>query len=228
MYRTIRPLLFCFALAACAGTSPEDVQMSDALASQGKALLAKGENAQAADIYGSAVTRDDNNARAWNGLGAAYDLVGKKNKAKDAFEHAVRLAPKDLGAVNNLAHVDIEKGDADDAVDLLKPYAKNPDAPAALKQNYALAQKMASAKEMADSGVYADLGAYPTEGMANGHLTEVKKLLGREAADLHMSIEPEVKIPGGTPVFTIHATGKDPQEICDTLNEKAFPCIVGK
>ena len=230
MRLTLSPLFLCLALAACAGqASPEDAQMSSALAAQGKALLVQGKNVQALDIYKSAIEHDDNNARAWNGLGAAYDLLGQKEQARDAFEHAVDLAPDDVGAVNNVAHAEIEQGDFDSALHLLAPYASKPDAPLTLKQNWDIATRMAHAKEAAASNVYADLGAYPTQGMARGHLAEVKKLLGSDADKITMSIVPEIKVTGGTPVFTIKATGKDPQDICDTLNAEAFPCVpVGK
>jgi tetratricopeptide (TPR) repeat protein len=220
------PLILCLALVAC-GTpvSPEDAQMSDALSSQGKDLLAKGQTINALDIYKSAVTRDDQNARAWNGLGATYDLLGKKDKAQDAFQHAVDLAPTDLNAVNNLAHLYMEQGNPAAAVRLLTPYANDPTAPAALRQNLAAATKEAEAKEASGGNRYADLGSYPTEGMAQGHVSEAKGILGDDANDLTFLVVPEVKVGGGTPVFTIKATGIPPQEICDELNANAFPCV---
>ncbi|MDR3425760.1 MAG: tetratricopeptide repeat protein [Alphaproteobacteria bacterium] len=219
-------LLLSLALAACAtSASPEDAQMSNNLSSQGKTLLAAGKNAEARDIYASATARDDQNARAWNGLGVAYDLLGKKNKARDAFQHAVDLAPNDPIALNNLAHSYMEAKDPAAAVRLLTPYANAPDAPAALKQNLAAASKAAEAKEAAGGDVYADLGSYPTEGMAQGHVAEAKSLLGDDAENVTFLVIPEVKVSGGTPVFTIKAVGKPPQALCEDLNAKAFPCV---
>jgi len=65
--------------------------MTLALGTQGKTLLAEGKNAEARDIYLSAVARDDQNARAWNGLGVANDLLGKRNEAREAYRRALDL-----------------------------------------------------------------------------------------------------------------------------------------
>ena len=73
--------------------------------------------------------------------------------------------------------------------------------------------------------VYADLGASPTEGMAQGHVAEAKTVLGKEAGELTFRVVPEVKVGGGTPVFTVRVFGKDPQSICDALNPQAIPCV---
>jgi tetratricopeptide (TPR) repeat protein len=220
----ISPLFLCLTLAACAShASPEDAKMANALCIQGKTLLASGKNADARDMYASATNRDRKNARAWNGMGVAYDMLGKRAEAMDAYQHAVELAPNDLSAVNNLAHLYIETGDAEDAVSLLEPYANDAAAPLALKQNLAAARKAASIKQTAKSDTYADLGSYPTEGMAQGHVIEARSLL--DDNEVVMAVAPEVKTGGGIPTFTIKATGRSPQSICDDLNPKAFPCI---
>ncbi len=220
----LSPLLFCLMLGACA-TSPEDAQMADALCEQGKTLLAAGKNREAHDVYASATYRDDDNARAWNGLGVADDLLGKREDAQKDYQHAVKLAPYDLAMVNNLGHSFIETGDADAAIALLQPVANDSTAPATLHQNLAMAEQMAQTKQTATSIVYADLGSYPTDGMAQGQLREAKAILGRDAKGLNFAIEPEVKTGGGVPTFTIKVTGRSPQDICDELNDKAFPCV---
>jgi Tfp pilus assembly protein PilF len=220
----ISPLFLCLILAACAShASTEDAQMANALCAQGKTLLATGKNADARDIYASATHRDEHNARAWNGLGVAYDMLGKHAEAMDAYQHAVALDPNDLSAMNNLAHLYIETGDAADAIALLEPYANDPKAPSTLKQNMVVARKAARVEQTAVSDVYADLGSYPTEGMAKGHLAEARHLLNDD--EVVLAIEPEVKTGGGIPTFTIKATGRSPQSICDDMNAKAFPCI---
>lgn len=222
--QTISPLFLCLLLTACASqASPEDQQMANALSAQGKTLLASGKYADARDIYASATNRDGQNSRAWNGLGVAYDMLGKRAEALDAYQHAVALAPDDLSIINNLAHFYIETGDGEDAVNLLEPHADDPKAPATLKQNLATARKAAQLQKAAESGAYAELGAYPTEGMAQGHLTEVRELL--DDSDVALSIEPEVRVAGGTPTFVIKAVGRSPQSICEDMNAKAFPCI---
>ena len=222
MPRSKIPLLCVLLLAGCASASPEDQQMANALCAQGKTLLAAGKTGEARDMYTSATKRDDDNARAWNGLGVADDMMGKRDEAETAYKHAVDLAPNDLTAINNLAHLELEKGDAEEAVRLLEPHANDTDATQTLKQNLAAAQK---ALQNASDDNYADLGSSPTEGMANAHLKEAKGLLGSDARDLTFTVVPEVKISGGTPVFTARVTGKAPQDICDELNPRAFPCV---
>jgi tetratricopeptide (TPR) repeat protein len=218
------PLCLCFALAACASASPEDAQMSNALCNQGKSLLSSGKTTDARDIYASATQRDADNARAWNGLGVANDLLGKKDEAQDAYRHALDLAPGDMTALNNLGHLYLTSGDPEDAVQLLEAYANDSGAPPALRQNYAAAKKAAAAREAAVE-TYADLGASPTEGMAQAHISEVQELLGDDAQGLTFTVVPDVQVAGGTPVFTARASGKPPQDICDMLNPKAFPCV---
>ena len=223
-YPKITAFFMCFALAACAAqVSPEDAQMANNLCAQGKALLGAGKNRDARDMYLSATLRDANNPRAWNGLGVADDLLGKRDEARDAYQHAVNLAPNDLTALNNLAHLELETGDATAAVELLQPYADDPKATATLRQNLAAAQKAAAVKDTSGGDPYADLGSYPTEGMAQGHLREAQKLL--DDSDVHFSLMSDVKVTGGTPVFTVKAVGKPPQDICDELNPKGFPCV---
>jgi len=221
-----KPLLLCLGLmlAACATkATPEDAQMANALCDQGKSLLATSKTGAARDIYTSATTRDPNNPRAWNGLGVTNDLLGKKEEAKEAYQHAYDLAPNDPGIVNNLAHADMEMGDADSAVALLQPFVDKFSSPMAMQQNLVAAQQAAKVKQGGESEVYADLGSYPTQGMAQGHITEARELLNNE--DVILSVVPEVKVGGGTPVFTLKATGRPPQAICEDLIAKAFPCV---
>ena len=92
----------------------------------GKNAARGGKNADARDVYASATHRDEQDARAWNGLGAAYDMLGKRAEAMDAYQHAIELAPNDVSIVNNLAHLYIETGDAQDAITLLYPFADAP------------------------------------------------------------------------------------------------------
>ena len=113
-------LLTVLSLTACATrATPEDAQMADNLCAQGKVLLSQGKKAEALDIYASAVKRDGRNARAWNGLGAANDMMGKRDAALDAYQHAVDLMPNDMLAKNNLAHLYLEMNQPDKAVELL-------------------------------------------------------------------------------------------------------------
>jgi Flp pilus assembly protein TadD len=224
-------------LAACGPTtSPEDAKMSVALCAQGKAMLASGKRAEARDIYQSAVSRDENNARAWNGLGVSYDVLGKHADAKSAYQQALELAPDDMTAANNLAHLYLEEGDAAAAVRLLSPFRNMKATPAIVKQNLVEAERKLQVKESAKNQVrepvneeqqnsaYADLGSYATEGLAKGYLGEAKSLLNDQGG-LSYAVEPEVKIGGGTPVFAVKVRGGDPQKVCRVLKARAFPCL---
>lgn len=222
--QTACSLILCLTLAACAAQpSPEDQKMADILSAQGRALLTQGKWAAARDMYASATNRDETNARAWNGLGVANDMLGKRDEAMTAYQHAVDLTPDDVPSINNLGHLYLEMGKDQEAVDLLKPHAEGPTAPLTLKQNYTLAEKALQAKEAVAGDVYADLGSYPTEGMADGHMAELRKALTDPSVVL--AIEPEVKIAGGTPTFVIKATGRSPESICSDLQPQAFPCM---
>jgi tetratricopeptide (TPR) repeat protein len=224
MMRRLSPYVFCLLLAACASqASPEDAQMSQAMCTQGKTLLSAHKYTDAQDIYASAIKRDSHNARAWNGLGVSEDFLGKHDEAIDAYQHAIDLDPKDLSATNNLAHLYIETGKPDEALHLLEPYANDASIPQAMQQNLIASQQGAKLKQGGENEVYADLGSYPTEGMAQGHFKEIRWLLDDDK--IVLTIVPEVKTGGGIPVFTIKATGRSPQSICEDMNAKAFPCV---
>jgi tetratricopeptide (TPR) repeat protein len=217
-------LLAVVVLAACASrASPEDAKMAVALSAQGKALLSAGKTSEARDIYFSATSRDDQNARAWNGLGVSYDLLHKRALARDAYEHAIDLAPKDRTAANNLAHLYLAEGNADAAVELLEPFAKMKNAPDALKQNYAKAKKIVLDKEAEQEDPHADLGSFPTEGLAQGRIAKVKPLLeGMEG--LSFLVAPDVKTEENMPFFAAKVESKNPQAVCQRLISKGLLC----
>lgn len=246
--KVILPLILCLSLTACetmgipADTFAvpsgmfdfstdvfsfvKDEKMSDSLSDQGKAMLADGKTTEAIDVYESSIARDDSNSRAWNGLGAAYDLLGKKEKAKEAFSRAHELDPFNTAIVNNLAHVNLELGDAKAAVELLSPYAKEKDAPDQVKENLKLAL---DAQAQADSnGLFANLGSYATEGMANGKAAMAKELIGETEEPLSIKVSIEVKIAGGIPTFNVRAMGKNANSACEKLKAEAFPCFMSR
>ena len=222
--KTISPLFLCVILAACAQPSPSDIKMSVALSNQGKGLLAEGKNAEARDVYSSAVSRYDQNTRAWNGLGVSNELLGKRDLAREAYEKAISLAPQDMTAANNLAHLYIETGNPAAAVKLLDPFAHQKEAPEALRQNYAKANKMVQVSETPDDEPYADLGSFPTLGLAEAQAAKAKALLGK-TLNVSLDVLTEVKTQGGTPVFSVRATGTPPESICLLTNPKKITCI---
>ncbi len=137
VFRKAFPLLL-LGLVACAQTD-ENAKMSLSLCDQGKVLLREGKPAEARDIYLSAVSRDDGNARAWNGLGVSNSMLGKRGDAREAYKRALDLQPEDMIAANNLAHLELEEGRSAAAVELLEKLAADEKAPATLKENYAKA-----------------------------------------------------------------------------------------
>jgi tetratricopeptide (TPR) repeat protein len=216
----------CLALTGCASSTPsEDANMANVLCEQGKALLEQNKDMEARDIYTSATNRDPENVRAWNGLGVANDLLGNRTAALEDYQHALDLAPDDLSAQNNLAHLYLEASDNQKAIEILEPLLGNPAAPMTVRENFIAAHEAALIKKEADE-TFADLGSYPTDAMAQGHIAEVKELLGKDAKDLTFEIMPEVKTGGGLTSFTLKVIGKPPQWICNKLNKKAFPCVV--
>ena len=224
--KTISLLLLAGVLAACAShTSPEDAKMSAALSAQGKELLSAGKNGEARDVYLGAVSRDAQNARAWNGLGVSYALLHKRAEARDAYQHAIDLAPNDMTAANNLAHLYLEEGKAEKAVELLEPYAKKKTAPDALKQNFVKAKKIIQDKEAENEAPNASLGSFSTEGLAQGRIDKAKLILeGME--DLSFVVDTGVKIEEDIPVFIAKVESKNPKAVCARLSAKELSCVV--
>jgi Tfp pilus assembly protein PilF len=219
-------LLTVVVLTACAShASPEDAKMASALTAQGKALLSAGKTSEARDIYVSAVSRDNKNARAWNGLGVSYDLLRKHERARDAYQRAIDLAPNDMTAANNLAHLYLEEENAEAAVALLEPYARKKNAPDALKQNFVKAKLIVQDKEAAKEKSHANLGSFPTKGLAWGQIAKAKTML-EGVEGLSFVVVPDVKIDQDTPFFVAKAESEKPQMVCRRLDPKGFPCTI--
>jgi len=224
--------------------------MAEAMCGQAKSLLASRQISEARDLYTSATARDSGNARAWNGLGVADDMLGKRDEAKVAYQQASSLAPTDINIVNNLAHLSLETGDYEDAIGLLEPLIRDGGATTVMRQNLAeaygavgrqsdaeallridlppaqVSERLASYKKLQqEHDSYADLGSYPTEGMAQAHIEEIKEIAGTDASTWTFAVIPDVKVIGGIPVFTIRISGESPATICALMNTQALPCI---
>ncbi|MDR3449328.1 MAG: tetratricopeptide repeat protein [Alphaproteobacteria bacterium] len=195
------PLICSLALAGCASISPEDATMSNSLCQQGKLLLETHEAAQARDIFASATMRDPENARAWNGLGVADDMLNRHDEAAMAYKHALDIEPGNLLALNNMAHAYMAAGNYDQAVQLLEPHLQDAGVSETLKQNYAEAKTMAGLSASLPKEAFADLGSYPTQPMAEARLAAAKDILEDDADDYVLGVDIAVKAAGGTPVF---------------------------
>lgn len=232
--------------------------MAASLADQGREQLVANRNAEARDTYLAATARDSGNARAWNGLGVAQDMLGKTTEAENAYRQALAADPGSLAAANNLARLVLSRGKADEAVALLEPHAGDANFLAPMRYNlahaYGLVGRTGEAEALlratlkpdqvkrrmaafyaeraaleASDDVYADLGSAPTEAMAQSFVARAREVGGGEAASWVFTITPNVKVLGGTPVFSVRVTGAAPAEICDLYKARAVPCQpVGK
>lgn len=232
--------------------------MAASLADQGREQLAASRSAEARDTYLAATVRDSGNARAWNGLGVAQDMLGKTTEAENAYRQALAADPGSLAAANNLARLVLSRGKADEAVALLEPHAGDANFLAPMRYNlahaYALMGRTDEAEGLlratlksdqvkrrlaafyaeraaleASDDVYADLGSSPTEAMAQSFMARARQIAGSDAASWVFAVTPNVKVLGGTPVFSVRVTGAAPAEICDVYKAQAMPCVpVGK
>ncbi len=114
---------------ACAGTpkavleirtvdNPQFASADDKAIDQGKALLARGQNADAISAFRAALRQEENSAEAHNGLAIAYDRIGRKDLARRYFELAVADKPQDQRYRTNLARFFEGEGQAELAMGL--------------------------------------------------------------------------------------------------------------
>ena len=89
------------------------------------------------------------NKEYYNALGVAYDMTGKHEMAQDTFEQGLDLTPDDGLLQNNLALSYIQDHQPEEAIKILKPLVKRPDAPAKYRHNLALAYGLSGKPEEA-------------------------------------------------------------------------------
>ena len=81
---------------------------------------------------GKLVSIDRKNAVVWNLIGAAASNLGLLDKASNAFEEAIRIAPSQADALNNLGYIRFHQGEYSDSVQLItKAIASKPEYPEA-------------------------------------------------------------------------------------------------
>ncbi len=93
--------------------SPDDPQ---ALLFQGDLHAVVGEYEQARALYARAIVGDPKLAHGHYSLGIAYDKMGRTEKALEAYEQAVALAPEQPLYLNNLAHQYVQRQDFGKAI----------------------------------------------------------------------------------------------------------------
>lgn len=81
-------------------------------------LFSQGDPFAAIQEYKQALLADEQNSMAWISLGVCLAGVGRKNDARDAFEHALRLTPptpQDVMVLYNLGQIHQDLGEAKEA-----------------------------------------------------------------------------------------------------------------
>jgi Flp pilus assembly protein TadD len=106
----------------------------------GRALLQTGRINEAIAELSLATSLDPRLAEAQSLLGLAYDRKGMPDRARDAYEHAMKATPDDAQTLNNLGFSLYQNGNYRAAVDRLKRAAKLAPTDQRILNNLALAQ----------------------------------------------------------------------------------------
>lgn len=128
---------------------------------QGRMLLTSGRVNEAITELSLATSLDPQLAEAHSLLGVAYDRKGMHDRAKDAYDHAIKADPEDAQTLNNLGFSLYQNGNYRAAVDKLKKAARLAPTDQRILNNLALAQ--------CRLGKYDD--AYKNFARAGGELT---------------------------------------------------------
>ncbi|MDI3480835.1 MAG: hypothetical protein PWQ97_490 [Tepidanaerobacteraceae bacterium] len=104
--------------------------MAQDLMLQGKKLMNLGEYDKAKEVFLALISREPNNAEAYNKLGVINVRLGDFSEAKSMFLKALEIKPDYSPAVSNLGNVFFEAGDMDKAEEYYKKAAAmDPDNP---------------------------------------------------------------------------------------------------
>ena len=107
---------------------------------QGRALLLAGRVNEAITELSLATSLDPRLSEAHSLLGVAYDRKGMHDRAKDAYDRAIKADPEDAQTLNNLGFSLYQNGNYRAAVDKLKKAAKLAPTDQRILNNLALAQ----------------------------------------------------------------------------------------
>lgn len=116
------------------GLAPDD---PDALHGLGNSLIALDQPAAAIDHY-EAVLKTRQDARSYNGLGVAHDMMGDHAGAQAYYKTGLKAAPGNLSLRNNLGLSLALAGDFEAAIKLLRHVASDPRAGGRQRLNLAL------------------------------------------------------------------------------------------
>jgi len=129
---------------------------AQSLQGQGLALAMLGRSEEALTMLQRAVAADPKAWRAWNALGAAYDLRADWTQAEDAYAHAMTGSGGAPQVLNNRGYSRLLQRRRDESVaDLVAALQKKPDL-AEARTNLRLALAMGGDYERAITGASAD------------------------------------------------------------------------
>ena len=128
----------------------------DALVGFGVALTGLNQPHLAVNRFQSAVALRPT-ARAYNGLGVAYDMLGEPDNAQIAYRTGLSVDPSHLGLTSNLGLSFALTGRYSESIAMLERAATMPGANIRHRQNLALAYGLAGETERAEQLARADL-----------------------------------------------------------------------
>jgi Flp pilus assembly protein TadD len=106
--------------------------------------------AEAANDFDLALQQDGRNAIALNDLGIARDLLGRHVEAEAAYRSALSAQPEMMAAQVNLALCLAIRGQASEAINMLRPLADAPNATRKIKEDFAAVLAMGGEREEAE------------------------------------------------------------------------------
>jgi len=108
----VRPILviLILALSLLSLRSPSYAQNAGEEESRVASALRDGDPAKALQLLAPAVRKFPQNAQLWTMQGVAYDRQGNKKQALASFEHALKLAPDSIPALEGAAQIHFDAG----------------------------------------------------------------------------------------------------------------------
>jgi Flp pilus assembly protein TadD len=115
--------------------------------------------AAAEAAFRTVLRQTENDAVALNDLGIAEDLQGHHTDAETSYRAAIAAAPDMTAARVNLALCLAIRGEASEAIGLLRPLAESPDAARKVREDYAAVLAMAGERDKAQHILASDMNA---------------------------------------------------------------------
>ena len=127
---------------------------------------------------------DPRDAKVFNAMGIAFDLLGDNAEAQIRYGQGLDLVPNDVTLRGNLALSFAVSGDFDTAIGLLRALARSPGANAKIRQNLALAYALAGKFDLAESLARMDL----PEDSVRANMTYIAQIRGLDRRHLAAAV----------------------------------------